>query len=75
MGTKNDITMTNQFGEKSINAVESIAEDFADVLPAKSEVAALEAIATADATDLGTAVALANACKAKINAIIVALKA
>ena len=33
------------------------------------------AIATVDATDLATAITLANANKAKINAILVALKA
>lgn len=41
----------------------------------KTEVAALTAIATADATDEATAIALVNECKAKINAIIAALKA
>ena len=41
----------------------------------KSEIAALTAIATADATDLATAITLANATKAKVNAIIAALKA
>lgn len=36
---------------------------------------ALTAVSTADATDLASAVALSNANKAKINAIIAALKA
>lgn len=36
---------------------------------------AITAIATADATDLGTAIALANATKAKVNAILAQLKA
>lgn len=44
-------------------------------LPTKTQVAALTPVNTADATDLATAVALANANKAKINAIIAALKA
>jgi len=44
-------------------------------LPTKTQVAALTPVATADATDLPTAIALANANKAKINAIITALKA
>lgn len=35
---------------------------------------ALTSIATANATDEATAIALANECKAKINAIITALK-
>lgn len=41
----------------------------------KAQVAALTAIATADATDPATTMALANINKAKINAIIAALKA
>lgn len=41
----------------------------------KPQVVALTAISTADATDLPTALALTNANKAKINAIIAALKA
>lgn len=41
----------------------------------KPEVVALTPIATADATDPATTQAMANACKAKINAIIAALKA
>lgn len=40
-----------------------------------SEVAALTPVATADATDPATTQALANANKAKINAIIAALQA
>lgn len=42
---------------------------------AKPQIAALTNITTADATDLPTAIALANATKAKVNAIIAALKA
>lgn len=41
----------------------------------KTQVAALTAIATADATDPATTMALANINKAKINSIIAALKA
>lgn len=41
----------------------------------KTAVVALTAIATADATDPATTMALANINKAKINAIIAALKA
>ncbi len=44
-------------------------------LPVSSAVTALTAITTADATDEATAVTLANATKAKVNAIIAALKA
>jgi hypothetical protein len=39
------------------------------------DVAGLDPVATADATDLASAVALANANKAKINEIIAALQA
>lgn len=42
---------------------------------AKTQIAALTTIATADATDLATALVLANATKAKVNQIIAALKA
>lgn len=38
-------------------------------------IAALAAVATADATDLTTSEALANALKVKVNAIIAALQA
>lgn len=41
----------------------------------KPQIAALTAISTADATDPATTMALANINKAKINAIIAALKA
>lgn len=41
----------------------------------KPQIVALTNVTTADATDLPTAQALANANKAKINAIIAALKA
>lgn len=44
-------------------------------IAAKTAIAALTAIGTADATDPATTMALANINKAKINAIIAALKA
>lgn len=44
-------------------------------LPTKTQVAGLTNVTTADANDLNTAIALANANKAKINQIIAALKA
>lgn len=44
-------------------------------LPTKTQVAALTAIATPDATDPASVITLANANKAKINQIIAALKA
>lgn len=52
------------------------AKSYVDGLTnAKTQIVALAPVATADATDLPTAVALANANKAAINAIIAALKA
>jgi hypothetical protein len=44
-------------------------------LPTKTQVAGLTPVTTPDAIDETTAIALANANKAKINAIITALKA
>lgn len=41
----------------------------------KPAIVALAAVATANATDLATAIALANANKVAINAVIAALKA
>ena len=41
----------------------------------KAQIAALTTVSTADATDFATAITLTNANKAKINAIIAALKA
>lgn len=40
-----------------------------------SQAATIAAISTADASDLASAIALANATKAKVNALIAALKA
>jgi len=52
-----------------------LASQIDGAVAAKSQVAALTTVTTADATDLASAEALANANKAKINAIIAALKA
>lgn len=52
-----------------------VADQIEGSIAAKTEIAALTAVSTADASDLATAIALANANKAKINAIIAALKA
>lgn len=52
-----------------------VATQIDGAMAAKTQVAALTAIATADASDPATTQALANECKAKINAIIAALKA
>lgn len=50
-----------------LDALEPVAD--------KAEIDALTAITTPDASDEATAVTLANATKAKVNAIIAALKA
>lgn len=83
MSTKNDITLVNQFGEKSINQLSSVAVAVSNAAPAKDAVTAVSAIATADlvaesisdlvvvstvdATDLATALTLVNDIKAKYN--------
>lgn len=53
--------------DKKVNALKPVEQ--------KAQIAALTTIATADATDPATTMALANECKAKINATITALKA
>lgn len=59
----------------SVNGVAELRVDGVaiDTTPA-SGIAGLTAIATADGSDAGTTQTLANACKAKINAIIAALQ-
>lgn len=59
------------------NGVESIIGFFGPFVGKINNptVVALTPIATADATDLATALTLANATKAKVNAIIAALQA
>ncbi|WP_266032601.1 hypothetical protein [Brucella intermedia] len=49
--------------------------DAVAVMKAKSQIAGLTNVTAADATDEATAIALANANKAAINAVIAALKA
>ena len=56
-------------------ATEGVFDALFDGAPVSSEIAALTAITTADATDEASAVVLVNECKAKINAIITALQA
>jgi hypothetical protein len=58
-----------------IELAKEVASQMGGAVAAKTQIAALSAIATADATDLASAVTLTNANKAKINAIIAALKA
>lgn len=52
-----------------------VAAQIDGAVATKAPIAALTPVATADATDLATAIALANANKAKTNQIITALKA
>ena len=52
-----------------------VATQIDGAVATKTQIAALTAIATADATDLATVLVLANATKAKVNQIIAALKA
>lgn len=63
------------FEAAATGTLDNMLKDGATAVATKAQVAALTAIATADATDLTTTTALANECKAKINAIIAALKA
>lgn len=69
---------------KPITLVSGDADDFqADPqpfalvgdLPVSSEIAALAAVGTADATDEASAILLVNAVKARLNQVIAALKA
>ena len=68
------VTSVSRLTELSM--VPRLAKEVADNLPGSNAgIQAITAIATADATDLPTAIALANATKAKVNALIAALKA
>lgn len=51
------------------------AEVAANIPSSDPDIQAITAISTPDATDLATAITLANATKAKVNALIAALKA
>jgi hypothetical protein len=56
--------------------VPPLAKEIAANIPSSDpDILAITAISTADATDLATAITLANATKAKVNALLVALKA
>jgi len=68
------VTSVSRLTELSM--VPRLAKEVADNLPGSNAgIQAITAIATADATDLPTAITLANATKAKVNALIAALKA
>lgn len=73
-GTSSLIVGTSATQAKAGNYTPTSAE-VGTALKAKTQIAALAAIATPNATDEATAITLANANKAAINAIIAALKA
>lgn len=52
-----------------------VAAQIDGAVAAKSQIAALATVATADASDLATAITLVNALKARLNQVIAALKA
>ena len=52
-----------------------VASQIDGAVAAKAQIAALATVATADATDLATAITLVNALKARLNQVIAALKA
>lgn len=54
---------------------QEVATQIDGAIAAKTAIAALTPVATADATDPASVIVLANANKAKINQIIAALKA
>lgn len=59
-----------------LSMVPRLAKEVADNLPGSNAgIVALTAITTPDATDATTVITLANATKAKVNALIAALKA
>ena len=60
-----------------LSMVPPLAKEVADQIENQSgaAIASVATVATADATDLATAVALANALKSRLNALITALKA
>lgn len=59
-----------------LGMVPPLAKEIAANIPSSDpDILAITAISTADATDLSTAITLANATKAKVNALLVALKA
>lgn len=57
-----------------LSMVPELAKEVAKIEPA-TKIASVAAIGTADATDLETAITLANATKARVNQLIAALKA
>ena len=69
-----DGTILSNISGGSAAAVANTLQAVSDKSPSKTGVTALTAIATANATDLASAIALANATKAAYNALLAALK-
>jgi len=71
--------MANKLRLVELSMVPPLAQEVASqidgAVATKTAIAALTAVTTPDATDATTVITLANANKAKINAIIAALKA
>jgi len=65
-------TSTNRLVE--LGMVPPLAQEVA-TMEAATKIASVATVATADATDLASAVALSNALKSRLNALITALKA
>ena len=59
----------------ALSMVPELAKEVATQMTRGGAITALTPIATVDATDLATVLTLANATKAKVNAIIAALNA
>jgi len=58
-----------------LSMVPALAKEIADNMPGSDpDILAITAITTPDATDATTVITLANATKAKVNALIAALK-
>lgn len=71
--------MANRVRLAELSMVPELAKEVASqidsAVASKAQIAALATVATADATDLATAITLVNALKARLNLVITALKA
>lgn len=71
--------MANRVRLAELSMVPELAKEVANqidsAVASKTQIAALATVATADASDLATAITLVNALKARLNLVITALKA
>lgn len=71
--------MANRVRLAELSMVPELAKEVASQIDSavatKTQIAALATVATADATDLPTAITLVNALKVRLNQVISALKA